>query len=323
VSIATVSRVINNDPKVSKETVLKVQASIKALDYKPNRVAQRLRSSNSKTKLLGLIIPDIQNPFFVDVVRGVEDYAYRNNFAVMIGNFGQDEKKEKLYLDIFQSENIDGLIVAPIHGKDKGIENLVKNGIPVVCIDRGLTDIEVDIVKVDNELGAFNAVDHLLSIGHRRIAFISGNFKIPTYTGRLEGYKKALRKYGIPFDEKLVFAKNADYKSGFDLANLILELEDRPTAVFSGNNLLTLGALEAIHGKNIKIPEEISIIGFDDMPWSISLNPPLTAVRQPGFDMGRKAAEMLYERIANPSKKNESVILDTELMIRKSTTRLE
>lgn len=322
-SIATVSRVINNDPKVSKETVLKVQASIKALDYKPNRFAQRLRSSNSKTKLLGLIIPDIQNPFFVDVVRGVEDYAYRNNFAVMIGNFGQDEKKEKLYLDIFQSENIDGLIVAPIHGKDKGIENLVKNGIPVVCIDRGLTDIEVDIVKVDNELGAFNAVDHLLSIGHRRIAFISGNFKIPTYTGRLEGYKKALRKYGIPFDEKLVFAKNADYKSGFDLANLILELEDRPTAVFSGNNLLTLGALEAIHGKNIKIPEEISIIGFDDMPWSISLNPPLTAVRQPGFDMGRKAAEMLYERIANPSKKNESVILDTELMIRKSTTRLE
>lgn len=322
-SIATVSRVINNDPKVSKETVLKVQASIKALDYKPNRVAQRLRSSNSKTKLLGLIIPDIQNPFFVDVVRGVEDYAYRNNFAVMIGNFGQDEKKEKLYLDIFQSENIDGLIVAPIHGKDEGIENLVKNGIPVVCIDRGLTDIEVDIVKVDNELGAFNAVDHLLSIGHRRIAFISGNFKIPTYTGRLEGYKKALRKYGIPFDEKLVFAKNADYKSGFDLANLILELEERPTAVFSGNNLLTLGALEAIHGKNIKIPEEISIIGFDDMPWSISLNPPLTAVRQPGFDIGRKAAEMLYERIANPSKKNESVILDTELMIRKSTTRLE
>ena len=207
VSIATVSRVINNDPKVSKETVLKVQASIKALDYKPNRVAQRLRSSNSKTKLLGLIIPDIQNPFFVDVVRGVEDYAYRNNFAVMIGNFGQDEKKEKLYLDIFQSENIDGLIVAPIHGKDEGIENLVKNGIPVVCIDRGLTDIEVDIVKVDNELVAFNAVDHLLSIGHRRIAFISGNFKIPTYTGRLEGYKKALRKYGIPFDEKLVFAK--------------------------------------------------------------------------------------------------------------------
>lgn len=322
-SIATVSRVINNDPKVSKETVLKVQASIKALDYKPNRVAQRLRSSNSKTKLLGLIIPDIQNPFFVDVVRGVEDYAYRNNFAVMIGNFGQDEKKEKLYLDIFQSENIDGLIVAPIHGKDKGIENLVKNGIPVVCIDRGLTDIEVDIVKVDNELGAFNAVDHLLSLGHRRIAFISGNFKIPTYTGRLEGYKKALLKYGIPFDEKLVFAKNADYKSGFDMANLILELEDRPTAVFSGNNLLTLGALEAIHGKNIKIPEEISIIGFDDMPWSISLNPPLTAVRQPGFDMGRKAAEMLYERIAHPSKKNEGVILDTELMIRKSTTRLE
>ena len=116
--------------------------------------------------------------------------------------------------------------------------------------------------------------------------------------------------------------KNADYKSGFDLANLILELEERPTAVFSGNNLLTLGALEAIHSKNIKIPEEISIIGFDDMPWSISLNPPLTAVRQPGFDIGRKAAEMLYERIANPSKKNESVILDTELMIRKSTTCL-
>jgi len=323
VSIATVSRVINNDPKVSRETVLKVQASIAALEYKPNRVAQRLRSSNSKTKLLGLIIPDIQNPFFVDVVRGVEDYAYQNNFAVMIGNFGQDEKKEKLYLDIFQSENIDGLIVAPIHGKDKGIENLVKKNIPVVCIDRGLTEIDVDVVKVDNELGAFNAIDHLLYMGHKRIAFISGNFKIPTYIERMSGYKKALEKHGVPFDESLVFARNNDYRSGFEIAQKILELEQRPTAIFSGNNLLTLGALEAIHAENIKIPEEISIIGFDDMPWSISLNPPLTAVRQPGFDMGRKAAEMLYERIANPGKKKENVILKTELMLRKSTTRIE
>lgn len=323
VSIATVSRVINNDPKVSRETVLKVQASIKALDYKPNRVAQRLRSSNNKTKLLGLIIPDIQNPFFVDVVRGVEDYAYQNNFAVMIGNFGQDEKKEKLYLDIFQSENIDGLIVAPIHGKDKGIVNLVKNDIPVVCIDRGLTEIDVDVVKVDNEFGAFNAIDHLLGQGHRRIAFISGNFKIPTYIERLAGYKKALIKYGVPFDESLIFARDTDYKSGFEIANKILELENRPTAIFSGNNLLTLGALEAIHAKEIEIPKSISIIGFDDMPWSISLNPPLTAVRQPGFDMGKKAAEMLYERIMNPAKKKENVILKTELMLRKSTARIE
>jgi LacI family transcriptional regulator/LacI family repressor for deo operon, udp, cdd, tsx, nupC, and nupG len=323
VSIATVSRVINNDPKVSKATMLKVQASIEILEYKPNRVAQRLRSSNSKTKLLGLIIPDIQNPFFVDVVRGVEDYAYQHNFAVMIGNFGQDEKKEKLYLDIFQSENIDGLIVAPIHGKDKGIENLVKKNIPVICIDRGLTEIDVDVVKVDNEQGAFNAIHHLVSIGHKRIAFISGNFKIPTYIERLAGYKRALNDYGIPFDESLIFARNSDYKSGYEIANKILELEERPTAIFSGNNLLTLGALEAIHAQNIRIPEEISIIGFDDMPWSISLNPPLSAVRQPGFDMGRKAAEMLYERILNPSKKKENIVLKTELMLRKSTTRVE
>ncbi|KDN54199.1 LacI family transcriptional regulator [Flavobacterium seoulense] len=303
--------------------MLKVQASITALEYKPNRVAQRLRSTKSKTKLLGLVIPDIQNPFFVDVVRGVEDYAYQNNFAVMIGNFGQDEKKEKLYLDILQSENIDGLIVAPIHGRDKGVENLVKKNIAVVCIDRGLTEVDVDIVKVDNDEGAFKAIDHLLSIGHRRIAFISGNFKIPTYIDRLAGYKRALSKYGVPFDESLIFVRNTDYKSGFELANRILDLEERPSAIFSGNNLLTLGALEAIHGRNINIPEEISIVGFDDMPWSISLNPPLTAVRQPGFDMGRKAAEMLYERILNPSNKKEKVILDTELMLRKSTTPIE
>jgi len=334
VSIATVSRVINNDPKVSEATVVKVKASIAALDYRPNRVAQRLRSSNGKTKLLGLIIPDIQNPFFVDVVRGVEEYAYQHNFAVMIGNFGQDDKKEKLYLDIFQSENIDGLIVAPIHGKDKGIENLIKKNIPVVCIDRGLTEIDVDIVKVDNENGAFNAIDHFLSIGHRKIAFISGYFKIPTYIERLSGYKKALNKYGIPFDENLVFdgvsfsgntvlKRDSDYKTGFEIANKILELEDRPTAIFSGNNLLTLGALEAIHAKNIRIPEEISIIGFDDMSWSISLNPPLTAIRQPGFDMGRKAAEMLHGRILDPSSKKECIILKTEFMLRKSTAPIE
>ncbi len=319
VSIATVSRVINNDPKVSMRTMLKVQASIAALDYKPNRVAQRLRSSNIKTKLLGLIIPDIQNPFFVDVVRGVEDYAYQNNFAVMIGNFGQDEEKEKLYLDIFQSENIDGLIVAPISGSDKVVESIIEQGVPVVCIDRGLSNVDVDVVKVDNERGAFNALDHLLGKGHRRVAFISGDFNIPTYVERLKGYKKALEKYRIPYDADLVFSRNTDYKSGYEMAKKILELKDRPTAIFSGNNLLTLGALEAIHEKGIAIPEKISIVGFDDMPWSISLNPPLTAVRQPGFDMGRNAAEILYDRITHPDKKKEDLILKTELIIRKST----
>lgn len=321
VSTATVSRVINDDLKVSIKTRLKVQRAIEELNYQPNRSAQRLRSTGGKAKLLGLIVPDIQNPFYVDVIRGVEEYAYQNDYAVMIGNFSQNEKKEKLYLGILKSENVDGFIIAPTN--DKNIEDLIKIGFPLVCIDRSLTNIDADVVKVDNEEGSYLAIKHLLGLGHTEIGFISGSLKIPTYVERLKGYKKALSEADIKFDKNLIFEKGLDYQSGVQSMTHILDLEKRPSAVFATNNLLALGALETIHKRKVKIPNELSFVGFDDMYWAMSLNPPLTAVRQPGMEIGRSAAKLLLQRILEPKRPIVNLTFKTELMIRNSTSIIE
>lgn len=318
VSIATVSRVINSDSVVKDETKLRVQRAIKQLGYRPNRVAQRLRSTRKTNRLIGLLIPDIQNPFYVDVIRGIEQYAYANNSAVVIGNFSQNEEREKFYIDILKSESVDAFIVAPFPGMNNYVEELVQEGFAVVCIDRGLTNMDVDVVKVDNFKGAFDAVEHLIKIGHKRIAHLTGNPLIPTSLERISGYEAALRKYGFSIDQDIVKGRDSDYRSGVELTAELLDLPNPPNAIFTANNLLTLGSLETIHHRGLRIPEDIAIVGFDDMYWSMSLNPPLTAVRQSGFEIGRTAIELLYMRIADPNRSKVNVILKTELMVRKS-----
>ncbi len=321
VSIATVSRVINNEDKVKPGTKLKVQRAIKELNYFPNRVAQRLRNVNRQNKLFGVVLPDIQNPFYVDVVRGIEDFAYENDFAVMIGNFGQDVIKERLYLEILRSEEVDGFILAPTHENDANVKSLIASGYPVVCIDRGLKGMDVDVVKVNNEEGAYNATKYLINLGHQRIAHITGDPSIPTTHERITGYKKALEDHEVEVDPELIVSKRSDHKSGVELMEKLLNLDRRPTAVFTANNLLTLGALETIHKQKIRIPDEISIVGFDDMYWSMSLNPPLTAVRQSGLEIGKRAAELLFQKIIDPKRPSVNLILKTELIIRDSCTQ--
>jgi len=176
----------------------------------------------------------------------------------------------------------------------------------------------VDAVVVDNRRGARQAIDFLIQLGHRRIAYISGPYDIPTYRERLAGYKEALMAAGIPFDEQLVRVGDSSHESGRVLTRELLELPERPTAIFAGNNLITLGTLEILHQNNLHIPEDVSVIGFDDMYWAISLNPPLTAVSQPGYEIGRRAAELLYQKIADPDRMPVRIVLNTELKVRKS-----
>lgn len=318
VSPATVSRVLNNSANVSADTRARVEKAIRILRYQPNRVARRLRTQDRSSKLIGLVVPDIQNPFYVEVVRGVEDRAYANHYAVLMCNFAQDEAKERLYLDIMRSESVDGLIVAPAHQRDRKVVDLARSGLPIVCVDRGLKGVDVDVVVVDNRRGAREAVEHLLEIGHRRIAYVAGLPQIPSTMERLEGYEDALAARGIEKDEALVRYGDSKHESGRRLTRELLDLADPPSALFTGNNLITLGALETIHGRGLRIPEDVAIVGFDDMYWSISLNPPLTAVAQPGHEIGRRAADMLFERIAEPDRPCAKVVLKTTLMVRRS-----
>ncbi len=317
VSIATVSRVLNNSDNVNEETRMKILKAIKDLKYQPSRVAKRLRSKSISSNLLGVLIPDIQNPFYVDVLRGIEDVAYKNNYAIIMCNYGQDDKKEVMYLDILQSESIDGLIAAPVSENDQRLKDIIKNGMPVVCVDRGLSGIDVDIVWVNNEEGAYNAVNHLIKSGYKRIAYISGLPSIPSSRMRESGYRKALENSKL-FAPELVKYGNSSYDSGVNLCAELLDMPNPPDAIFTGNNLITLGALETIHKQKKQIPKDVAIVGFDDMFWSSSLNPPLTAVRQPAYEIGKRAGELLIQRISDPQRSCIQMTLNTELMVRSS-----
>lgn len=318
VSTATVSRFLNNPDSVHIETRSRIEKVIKQLGYRPSRVARRLRVKDGYKKMFGLIVPDIQNPFYVDVVKGVEDSAYSNDYAVLMCNFGQEEKREKMYLDIMQSESVDGLIVAPVHEKDPEVIKIVESGLPVVCVDRGLSGIDVDIILVDNRDGAYKAVDHLIKIGHKRIAYIGGLLQIPTSRHRKDGYVQALLDNGIKLNEDYIKFGDSKFQSGKSFAKELLQMDNPPTALFTGNNLITLGALDTIHSMSLKIPKDVAIIGFDDMPWSSSLNPPLTAVSQPGYEIGKRAVELLIQRLEEPERPKVEITLKTKLILRDS-----
>lgn len=318
VSIATVSRVLNNSESVNEATRLKILKAIKDLKYQPSRVAKRLRSKSVSSNLLGVLIPDIQNPFYVDVLRGIEDVAYKHNYAIIMCNYGQDEKKEIMYLDILKSEAIDGLIAAPVNENDQRLKSIIKDGLPVVCVDRGLSGIEVDIVWVNNEEGAYAAVNYLVKSGYRRIAYISGLPSIPSSRMREKGYRRALADNEIEL-EVIIKYGNSSYESGVALCDELLDMPNPPDAIFTGNNLITLGALETIHKRKKRVPEDVAIIGFDDMFWASSLNPPLTAVRQPAYEIGKRAGELLIQRISDPQRACIQMTLNAELMIRSSS----
>jgi DNA-binding LacI/PurR family transcriptional regulator len=318
VSTATVSRVMNNQNYVSSDVKHRVERAVAELHYTPNRVARRLRVREGDRKLLGVLIPDIQNPFYVDVVRGIEEYTLQKDYAIYICNFAQDYNREKAYLKRLKSESVDGLIVAPYHEGDKQVTSLVKDNFPIVCVDRGLSDVDVDLVVIDNEEGTYKAVKHLIELGHHKIGFAGGLYSIPTSRSRKEGYLQALNDFQIPVDESLIRFGDSKHESGKKLAYEFLKMPKPPTALFTGNNVITLGALETIHSLGVRIPEDIAVVGFDDMPWSISLNPPLTAVFQPGYEIGRQAARMLFERIEEPNLEPRKMILGTKLMVRQS-----
>ncbi|PTN09537.1 LacI family DNA-binding transcriptional regulator [Mangrovibacterium marinum] len=318
VSIATVSRVLNNSESVNEETRMKILKAIKELKYQPSRVAKRLRSKSGAGNLLGVLIPDIQNPFYVDVLRGIEDVAYQNNYVIIMCNFSQDEKKEAMYLEILESEAIDGLIAAPAHEEDQRVKKIVRNGLPVVCVDRGLKGMDVDVVWVNNQESAYQAVSFMIEKGYKRIAHIGGLPTIPSSRLRLEGYRNAMQDHGLDLDENLIIQGDSSYASGMQVTEKLLSMTNPPDALFTGNNLITLGALEVINGRKLQIPKDIAVLGFDDMNWSNALNPPLTAVRQPAYEIGKRAGELLIQRIKDPKRPCIQMTLNSELKIRHS-----
>jgi LacI family transcriptional regulator/LacI family repressor for deo operon, udp, cdd, tsx, nupC, and nupG len=317
VSTATVSRVFSGAAKVNQDTRDKVLYAAKKLNYQPNRVASRLRGKGSQSKVLGLIVTDLQNPFFSDIARGVGDIAYKNENGVIVCNTDEDSEKERFYLETLLSEKVAGLIIAPTIGNKEYLKK-VKQTIPFVTVDRDISEIDVDSVLVDNEEGAYLAVKRFADLGHKRIGIICGIKGITTTKERLNGYKKALREYGIPVKEELIFYGNSKENGGVKGIQHLLGLEESPSAIFSTNNLMTLGIYEELYRQDVQVPEDVAIIGFDDMSWATALNPALTAVRQPSYDLGTSAVELLLKRLAEPNRPISNLMLKSELIIRQS-----
>lgn len=318
VSVSTVSRVFNNPEKVHPGTRDRVKEAVDTLGYQPSRVARRLRLEDGKASLIGLVIPDIQNPFFADVARGVEDVAQNNEYALILSNSDEDPDKQKLAVDTLKTEDVDGVIVPPISMDDPNVKRLLDSDIAVVCVDRRMEDVRVDTILSDNRKGAYEAVSHLFELGHRRIGFIGGIPQISTSTDRREGYEQALRDHGVRIDSALIKEGDSRRERGEYLTAALLDLDSPPTALFTGNNLTTLGALSALNARDLRVPEDISIVGYDDVPWAMALNPPPTVIDQPAYEMGSRAAELLLQRLDAPNRSPTVVTLQPKLITRQS-----
>lgn len=319
VSIATVSRVLNKSDKVVPETRAIVEKALRTLGYRPNRVARRLRMNNGRAHLVGLIIPDIQNPFYAEIARGVEDAASAADYALLLCNSDERLDKERFYLDVLLSESVDGIVLPPFAENDAAVIELVKTGLPIVCVDRSLAKVQTDLVEVDNHRGAFDAVSHLLDRGHKHIGLIEGRADVSTSRERRRGYLDALTARGVAIRKEFMRAGDFKQESGRVLANELLGLRKPPTALFVCNSLMTVGALAAIHQCRRRVPEDVAIVGFDDLPWAEALDPPPTLVRQPAYEVGKQAMELLLKRIVEPTRPTVTVRLLPELIVRRST----
>ena len=317
VSLSTVSRVLNRHPGVDSSLQERVQVAVDQLGYQPNRWAQRLRSEMSS--VIGLVISDIENPFFTSIVRGVEDVAYDHQMTVFLCNTDEDPRKQERYVDVMAEERVAGLIIAPAHGESMGaLQKLRDAGIPIVLLDRDIGAQKIDAVLVDNVAGAYSAAQHLIALNRRRIALVNGDTSIKTFEDRYKGYRKALADAGIRFNKDFVVETAPKIERSQQATVELLQRRPRPDAIFAGNNLITIGVLKAIRQLKLKIPEEIALVGFDDMPWSSELCPPITSIAQPTYELGKEAAQLLIRRLQNANGFHQTITLHTRLIVRES-----
>ncbi|AAM23502.1 LacI family transcriptional regulator [Caldanaerobacter subterraneus subsp. tengcongensis MB4] len=319
VSVTTVSRVINNKPEgVSEETRQKILKLVKELGYQPNAIARGLVTK--KTKTIGLIIPDISNPFFPDIARGVEDSAHIYGYNVFLCNTDDNLEKESEYIRALKEKYVDGIIFTSSSiPKHEHIIELVESGIPVVIMDRRVDSENIYGVFLDNYEGGYIATKHLIDLGHEKIGCITGPLYTKSAKERLEGYKKALLDSGIKIDEKLIFEGDYKINGGIIGAERLLKDNKDMSAIFACNDLMAYGAYKTIRSFGYKIPDDISVVGFDDIQLSQILEPQLSTIKQPAYDMGLTAARMLIKLIEGKKLKKKIINFRPQLVIRQST----
>lgn len=319
ISYATVSRALNGKYGVSQETRDKVTALADEMGYRPNAIAQGL--VNRATMTVGLIIPDITSPFFPRVALGIEDRLLKSGYSVFLCNTNWDPQREKDYLNNLVQKQVDGIIISSIARHASDIESLIPSSMPVVYVSSYPEGTERSYVLIDNVKGADMAVSHLLSRKRRKIAFIGSEQDFISLDDRIKGYKKALKRAGIGLSEDLVVLDKFQEQSGYKIIRDLMENGKAPDGVFAENDLIAMGVIQGVQDSGFRVPEDVAVIGFDDIPIASHRDIQLSTIHQPKFRIGTYAAEMLLHQLAQePSdRKVERMTLQPELIVRRST----
>jgi len=318
VSLGTVSHVLNGSARVREPLRRRVEEAVQTLGYQPSQLARALR--RDKTNMIGMIIPDITNPFFPAVVRGAEDVAFSNGLRLILCNTDNDHSKELAHLNDLRTYLPAGLIVIPSNFSDLTVqaESYRKAGTGVVCVDRLPRNWSGDSVTADNEIGAYNATRHLLQMGHSTLAVITGPLHLTNAKERLAGFKRALREAKLSLPSEYCQEATFDKSGGRSKTLVLLRMIPRPTAIFAGNDMIALGALLAIREAGLRCPQDVSIVGFDDLELAETTNPSLSSVSQSGYQLGSTAANLLLDRLRGDASPAKHVVLQTVLKVRDS-----
>lgn len=313
VSAATVSRVLNDDPRVGPNYRRQVQQAVDELGYRPNRLARSLRKRHSAT--VGVIVSDIGNPHFSEAVRAIEDHAYAHGHTILVCNTDETSAKQRAYLEAMIDERVRGVILSPSDPTDPTVSRLIDLGIAVVAFDREVADPRADAVVVDNVPGANVATSHLIDAGHTRIAFVGGRRDVETGAERLDGYELAMRAAGL-----VPRAVDGGFRTDVarEAVAQLLASRERPSAFIVANNLMTLGVVQALRDARISVPDDIALVAFDDPPWAALMDPPLTVLAQPVRRMATDAMDLLLDRVRGRRTEARRIVHDVELVVRES-----
>jgi LacI family transcriptional regulator len=314
----TVSRVINDSGYISLETRERVEQALQELGYIPNVLARSLRFKQTNT--IALILTDITNPFFTTIARGVEDKASEEGFSVIFCNTDESPDDEAEYVRILMQKQVDGLLLVPTGRSQQSIAALNAHGVPVVVLDRRIPDCGVDTVRCDSQQGAERLTQHLIDLGHRRVALLSGPDKVSTAIDRVTGFQRAWAAAGLDPAAAPIYNSSYTIEGGYAATCQALAAKPRPTGLFAANNFIAIGALRALHEHGLRVPDDISLVTFDDLPVSFSIEPLMTVIEQPAYAMGWQATALLLDRLAGkgPAEPQE-LLLPIQCIVRKSS----
>lgn len=317
VSFGTVSRVINNDIHVKDETRERVLKAVQRLGFVANRQARSL--AGGKSNSIGVLVPDLGTGYIGEIIRGIDTELSLKNLDLILYTTHRTASKEANYVANLAKGMVDGLLLVLPRSPADYIGTLTRRNFPFVLIDHQGTGRDCPAVGATNWQGAYNATEHLIKLGHKRVGFITGSMDLSCSKDRLDGYRAALRTHHIPDAPELIYEGTFFQPDGYAGACALLDIDNPPSAIFASNDVMALGAMDAVRSHGLRIPEDVSILGFDDIPQAALVRPMLTTVRQPLEQMGRVATQMLLDMLKNPEKEIDRVELPTELMARGST----